>query len=208
VAERVGFEPTDHIAAINALAGRPIRPLWHLSWEPRSVAPEPCVGNLRNGTVAEWTNAAALKAAEVCASGGSNPSRSAIWFAADRRGLLRGSDQDKRPCPAWQTPRCDGERIDLVFTTEDGGIVARQHVDKLIRARAESLDIDTAGLGTHVGRRTVVTAMSEDGVALDDIARHVGHRSATTTAGYVRSHKERDRATAKRAATLLDVPID
>jgi hypothetical protein len=27
--------------------------------------------------VAEWTNAAALKAAEVCASGGSNPSRSA-----------------------------------------------------------------------------------------------------------------------------------
>ena len=41
VAERVGFEPTDHIAAINALAGRPIRPLWHLSWEPRSVARYP-----------------------------------------------------------------------------------------------------------------------------------------------------------------------
>jgi hypothetical protein len=38
VAERVGFEPTDRITAINALAGRPIRPLWHLSWEPRSVA--------------------------------------------------------------------------------------------------------------------------------------------------------------------------
>ena len=30
-AERVGFEPTDHLAAVNALAGRPIRPLWHLS---------------------------------------------------------------------------------------------------------------------------------------------------------------------------------
>jgi integrase len=52
----------------------------------------------------------------------------------------------------------------------------------------------------------VVTAMSEDGVPLDDIARHVGHRSTTTTAAYVRSHKERDRATAKRAADLLDVP--
>jgi hypothetical protein len=38
VAERVGFEPTDRITTINALAGRPIRPLWHLSWEPRSVA--------------------------------------------------------------------------------------------------------------------------------------------------------------------------
>ncbi len=58
MAERVGFEPTDHITAINALAGRPIRPLWHLSREHRSVA-----GNLASGTVAEWTNAAALKAA-------------------------------------------------------------------------------------------------------------------------------------------------
>lgn len=93
-----------------------------------------------------------------------------------------------------------------MFTTEDGGIVARQHVDKLIRARAVALGIDTTGLGTHVGRRTVVTAMSEDGVPLDDIARHVGHRSSTTTAGYVRSHKERDKATAKRAASILDVP--
>ena len=72
--------------------------------------------------------------------------------------------------------------------------------------RRPQLGIDTTGLGTHVGRRTVVTAMSEDGVPLDDIARHVGHRSTTTTAGYVRSHKERDRATAKRVADLLDVP--
>lgn len=108
--------------------------------------------------------------------------------------------------PAWQTHVYDGERLDLVFTTEDGGIVARQHVDKLARSKAAALGIDTAGLGTHVGRRSVVTAMSEDGVPLDDIARHVGHRSTTTTAGYVRSHKERDRATAKRAAHLLDVP--
>ena len=108
--------------------------------------------------------------------------------------------------PAWQNHYYGGERLDLVFTTEDGGIVARQHVDKLTRAKAAALGIDTTGLGTHVGRRTVVTAMSEDGVPLDDIARHVGDRSATTTAGYVRSHKERDRATREAAASLLDVP--
>jgi hypothetical protein len=48
--------------------------------------------------------------------------------------------------------------------------------------------------------------MSEDGVPLDDIARHVGHRSTTTTAGYVRSHKERDKATAQRADSLLNIP--
>jgi integrase len=108
--------------------------------------------------------------------------------------------------PTWQTHTYEGERLDLVFTTEVGGIVARQHVDKLTRAKASALGIDTTGLGTHVGRRTVVTAMSEDGVPLDDIARHVGHRSTTTTAGYVRSHKARDKATAKRAASILDVP--
>lgn len=58
VAERVGFEPTDRVTTINALAGRPIRPLWHLSWGA-AVYP----GNLGGGTVAEWTIAAALKAA-------------------------------------------------------------------------------------------------------------------------------------------------
>jgi len=36
LAERVGFEPTVRFNTDNALAGRPIRPLWHLSWT-RSV---------------------------------------------------------------------------------------------------------------------------------------------------------------------------
>ena len=31
LAESVGFEPTDRCDTINALAGRPIRPLWQLS---------------------------------------------------------------------------------------------------------------------------------------------------------------------------------
>ena len=108
--------------------------------------------------------------------------------------------------PAWQIHHYEGQRVDLVFTTEDGGLVARQHIDKLIRSTAEGLGIDTTGLGTHVGRRSVVTAMSEDGIPLDDIARHVGHASATTTAGYVRSHAARDKATAKRAVSILDIP--
>jgi integrase len=50
--------------------------------------------------------------------------------------------------------------------------------------------------------------MSEDGIPLDDIARHVGHASATTTAGYVRSHAARDKATAKRAVSILDIPAE
>ena len=39
MAERVGFEPTVRFKTDNALAGRPIRPLWHLSWEKLSVPP-------------------------------------------------------------------------------------------------------------------------------------------------------------------------
>ncbi len=38
MAERVGFEPTVRFKTDNALAGRPIRPLWHLSWEIGSVS--------------------------------------------------------------------------------------------------------------------------------------------------------------------------
>ena len=57
---------------VNALAGRPIRPLWHLSGaravyahasiNGTGVAPDRLI-NLNDGTVAEWTIAAALKAA-------------------------------------------------------------------------------------------------------------------------------------------------
>ena len=65
---------------VNALAGRPIRPLWHLSGAGAVYANAPVNGtgigtvngtgvgagrviNLCGGTVAEWTIAAALKAA-------------------------------------------------------------------------------------------------------------------------------------------------
>ena len=102
----------------------------------------------------------------------------------------------------------EGQPVDLVFTTEDGGLVARQHIDKLIRSTAEGLGIDTTGLGTHVGRRSVVTAMSEDGIPLDDIARHVGHASATTTAGYVRHLGNRPITTTQAASRVLDPNLD
>jgi hypothetical protein len=70
MAERVGFEPTDHLAMVNALAGRPVRPLRHLSSEGsqcsggREAPPraDGDVASLAGGTVAERTNAPALKA--------------------------------------------------------------------------------------------------------------------------------------------------
>ena len=59
---------------------------------------------------------------------------------------------------------------------QDGGLVARQSIDKLIRRKAEEFGIDSANLGTHAGRRSVVTALYVAGEDLEDIARHVGHR--------------------------------
>jgi len=41
LAERVGFEPTVRFNTDNALAGRPIRPLWHLSMDD-GVYPHEC----------------------------------------------------------------------------------------------------------------------------------------------------------------------
>ena len=117
MAERVGFEPTDHIAAINALAGRPIRPLWHLSWEPRSVARYPRSRN--GGRVDECSR---LESGRPQGSGVRIPPvpPMGFWRFAEIRG------------------KC--------------------------------------------------------------------HASATTTAGHVRSHAARDKATAKRAVGILDIP--
>ena len=84
-AEKVGFEPTDRVTPVNALAGRPIRPLWHFSVGEsrqtpsgnRTVHVPRSLTSLAGGTVAEWTIAPALKADDLHGSGGSNPPRSA-----------------------------------------------------------------------------------------------------------------------------------
>jgi hypothetical protein len=53
---------------------------------------------------------------------------------------------------------------------------------------AKSAGIDPIGLASHIGRRTVVTALYADGgMDLADVARHVGHSNPSTSAGYVRS---------------------
>lgn len=108
--------------------------------------------------------------------------------------------------PLWLTHEYEGHRLDMVFTAADGGLVGRQTIDKLLRSVAVSLDIDPAGLGTHVGRRSVVTLLYQAGETLEDVARHVGHGSTATTAGYVASLGDRPKRTAQRAAELLDRP--
>jgi hypothetical protein len=64
-------------------------------------------------------------------------------------------------------------------------------------------------LGTHAGRRSVVTTLLVDGgEALEDIARFVGHAKPTTTAGYVKRLGRRPQDVAERAAAVLDGQAD
>ena len=108
----------------------------------------------------------------------------------------------------WVEHRYDARLISLVFTTSTGGLVNRQAVTKAIEQAAKLAGIDPAGLATHSGRRTVITALYADGgVDLADIARHVGHSDTATTAGYVRDLGRRPEITAQRAAQLLDPSI-
>jgi integrase len=94
-----------------------------------------------------------------------------------------------------------------VFTKPDGALVARQQIDKLLRRAAATVGLDSARLGTHVGRRTVVTTLYTAGTDIGVIARHVGHASPTTTSGYVARLGERPQKTARLAAELLDTPM-
>ena len=97
-----------------------------------------------------------------------------------------------------------GERINLVFTNPTGGLVLRQAVAKLVKQAGKAAGI-AAELGTHTGRRSVVTTLFVDGdEALEDIARFVGHVRPATTAGYVKRLGRRPHAVAQRAAAILD----
>lgn len=96
----------------------------------------------------------------------------------------------------------------MVFTTITGQLSARQTVLQTIERAAKAAELDPSGLGTHAGRRTVITALYADGgIDLADIARHVGHSDTSTTAEYVKRLGNRPLDTARRAAELLDPTV-
>lgn len=106
---------------------------------------------------------------------------------------------------AWPGVDYDGEQLDLVFTTASGTPTLRQHVDRAIRAAATRAGIDPTGLGTHAGRRSVVTSLFASGsLDLGDVARFVGHTDTSTTRGYVQHEGDRPRQISERAFELLD----
>lgn len=109
---------------------------------------------------------------------------------------------------AWRQAMYEGAPIMLVFASPLGGLPLRQSLYAALTAALKRADIDPHRVGTHTGRRSVITAMWQDGMSLEDIARHVGHSSSETTAGYVVDLGERPRQSAARAARLLDPATD
>ncbi len=80
----------------------------------------------------------------------------------------------------------------------------RQHVDRAIRAAVRA-GLDPSGLGTHAGRRSVVTNLYASG-SLDvaDVARFVGHSETSTTRAYAQHEGERPRQVSEKAFRLLN----
>jgi len=116
--------------------------------------------------------------------------------------------EERAAAPKWATIVYGGEQINLVFTNPTGGLVLRQAVAKVVKSAAKTAGIG-ADLGTHAGRRTVVTTLFVDGdEALEDIARFVGHAKPATTAGYVKRLGRRPETVARRAAAVLDAQGD
>jgi site-specific recombinase XerD len=117
---------------------------------------------------------------------------------------LKVQAEERAAAPVWETISYEGERLHLVFTTPTGGLVLRQTVAKVMKQAAKTAGI-TAQLGTHAGRRTVVTTLFVEGdEALEDIARFVGHAKSSTTAGYVKRLGRRPQSVAERAAAIPD----
>lgn len=105
----------------------------------------------------------------------------------------------------WPTFEYEGQHIDLVFRSATGRPTLRQNVDGAIRDAATRAGLDPKGLGTHAGRRSVVTNLFASGsLDLEDVARFVGHSDTATTRGYVQHEGDRPRRVSERAFELLD----
>lgn len=123
----------------------------------------------------------------------------------DDRRKLQAEDQELIGKSNWPSVIYEAEAIDLVFTTAAGTPTLRQHVDRAIRKAAMKAGLDPAQLGTHAGRRSVVTNLYASGdFDLADVARFVGHSDVATTRGHVQHEGERPFLVSQKALELLD----
>ncbi len=122
-----------------------------------------------------------------------------------RKQRARQDAERSKTAEVWPDVVYDGERLDLVFTNSAGQPILRQHVDRAIRRAGAAIGLDPSQLGTHDGRRSVVTNLYASGdFDLADVARFVGHSDMATTRGYVQSEGERPLIVSRKALLVLD----
>lgn len=128
---------------------------------------------------------------------------SVVRLLAERQSI-QGVDQELAG-DAWPEVYYEGERLDPVFTNAAGSLMLRQHVGRALRKAAKSAGLDRSALGTHTGRRSVVTNLYSD-VSFDlaDVAGFVGHAGVATTRRYIQHEGDRPTQVSKRACELLD----
>ena len=168
------------------------------TWTP---APPTSAGRSLPAKVVAGSGPPRPRAPPACTTSQREPSSACAPGKRGRRRNVCWPDRCGEPTPTSRSRSIRSSR------RQDGGLVARQQIDKLLRRAAEKVGIDATRLGTHVGRRTVVTALYTAGTDIGDIARHVGHASPATTSRYVASLGERPLKTARLAAQLLDTPM-
>lgn len=115
-------------------------------------------------------------------------------------------DEDRRQAGlAWApNPVYEGVELSLVFTDVRGRPLTYNRFRDALHDCFDLAGIPRAGIGTHAGRRSVITNLYGAGLDLSDVARFVGHSQTSTTAGYVQHLSGRPERTAAIAAKLLD----
>ena len=110
---------------------------------------------------------------------------------------------EKAACPDWQDQYCDDQLIDLLFAKPDGRLLRIHDVETAVSRAAEAVGLEVQ-LGTHGGRRSVVTALySESDMGVDDIASYVGHATHMSTRRYIKGLGKRPEEVSKRAGNVL-----
>lgn len=113
--------------------------------------------------------------------------------------LREFQDEERRALGSLGDRAGDG----FVFVGIGHQLVLRQAVTKELHRVCNAIGLDTAGLATHSGRRTVITNLYVDGAASEDIATAIGHSDAATTRAYLQSFGDRPTDTARRMAALI-----
>lgn len=105
---------------------------------------------------------------------------------------------------AWPTHTYEGREIQPIFLNTAGQLTREQIVGKSLKVAMVRAKIDDPCSTTHMARRTLVTLLSEQGVAVDAIAGFVGHSSPETTRRYIQNTKDRDARTTELAHAIID----